>query len=206
MIIETISTGKLSSNCYIVGSDGEAIIIDTGVNHKDVCLALQKNNLTAKYIVLTHGHFDHAYYLHEIYLVTKAKVAMNKEDEILLLDAEPESLSAVWKRTDYDRNIKFLNDGDVLKIGSIELQVLHTPGHSAGSICLKVDDTIFTGDTLFKEGIGRTDLKNSNFESIKRSIADLMRLNDNIKVYPGHGKSTTIGEERTRAYMRYLNV
>lgn len=205
MIIETISTGKLSSNCYIVGSDGEAIIIDAGVNHKDACLALQKNKLTAKYIVLTHGHFDHAYYLREIYLVTKAKVAMNKEDEILLLDAEPGLLSAVWKRTGYE-NIKYLNDGDILRIGLIELKVMHTPGHSAGSICLKVDDNIFTGDTLFKDGIGRTDLKNSNFESIKRSIATLMQLNDNTKVYPGHGKFTTIGEERTRTYMRYLNV
>jgi len=205
MIIETISTGKLSSNCYIVGSDGEAIIIDAGVNPKDVCPVLQKNNLTAKYIVLTHGHFDHAYYLREIYLVTKAKVAMNKEDEILLLDAGPSALSAAWKRTDYD-NIKFLNDGDILRVGSTELKVMHTPGHSAGSICLKIDDNIFTGDTLFKDGIGRTDLKNSSFEDIKRSIATLMQLDDNTRVYPGHGKPTTIGKERVRSYMRHLNV
>ena len=197
MIIKCLPVGMFGSNCYILGDDGEGIVIDAGVESTYVLKAIEESNLKIKYIVLTHGHIDHICHVDDLREKTGAKVMINKFDAACLTDSNLNgsaffSDAEVFKAAD-----GYVEDGDTLEAGNLKFQIIHTPGHNPGCICIKVHDSVFTGDTLFKRGIGRTDLPGGDFNSLANSIKNkLFKLPDETKVYPGHGDSTTIGQEK----------
>ena len=173
MEIELLVVGPLLTNCYLVISKGELLIIDPGGEGRKVLQEAKKTKARVKYIVNTHGHPDHIFANEEIRKETGAK--------ILIHEAEKDFI-----RFSVDT---FLKDGDKIKIGESVLRVLLTPGHTKGSICLLGENSIFTGDTLFKDGYGRTDLPGGSEKELEKSLEKLKKiLKPGIAVYPGHGE------------------
>ena len=203
MIHEILPVGPLQCNCSIFGDEQtrEAIVIDPGDNIPEIRAILQRHGLTVKAIVITHAHIDHIGGAAKLKAATGAPVAMNADDQELY---EHLDVQASWlgiespERTAIDRNLR---DGDTLILGPAEFRVLHTPGHTQGSISLWIpaENKVLAGDTLFRDSIGRTDLPGGNPRQILRSIEDqLLRLPEETIVVPGHGANTTIGRERER--------
>jgi glyoxylase-like metal-dependent hydrolase (beta-lactamase superfamily II) len=202
MIHEILPVGMLACNCSIVGDEetGEAIVIDPGDEIERVQEVLAQHKLRVKYIVATHAHIDHVGGLEELKRATGAAVLMHAGDLPLYKNL---AMQAEWLGVlppgvvDVDQ---FLKEGDVLHFGSHVLQVLHTPGHSPGSLSLHLpgeQEKIFSGDTLFQGSIGRTDLWGGSYDEILRSIHNrLLIFPDETPVFPGHGPATVIGEER----------
>lgn len=196
MFLKRITTGMLSSNCYIIGDDGEAAVIDPGVEHESIIHILEDQKLTLKYIILTHAHIDHILHMEELLGACGGKVVIHDEDALLLGNPMLNGsvlfgLNKVFREADM-----CVKDGDTLKLGGIQFEILHTPGHTPGSMCVKADGCIFTGDTLFKLGVGRTDLGAGDQTRLMDSLKKLMKLDDSLKVYPGHGSATDIGYEK----------
>jgi glyoxylase-like metal-dependent hydrolase (beta-lactamase superfamily II) len=197
MIFEILPTGLFSSNCYILGDNGEGVVIDPGVEAGEILGAAEKNSLKVKYIILTHTHIDHICYMDELRDLTGAKVAVHKADSDTFSNPVLNGSVLMGQNISFKDADIFLKEGDVLEVGSLKLNIIHTPGHTPGGICIKVDNNIFTGDTLFRLSIGRTDLGRGSYEELINSIKSrLMILDDNVKVYPGHNEPTTIGFER----------
>ena len=203
MIHETLPVGLLRCNCSIFGDElsREAIVIDPGDNIEDILAVLDRHSLRVTAIVITHAHIDHIGGAAKLKAATGAPVAMNANDQELY---EHLDVQASWlgiespERTAIDRNLR---DGDTLILGPAEFRVLHTPGHTQGSISLWIpaENKVLAGDTLFRDSIGRTDLPGGNPRQILRSIEDqLLRLPEETIVVPGHGANTTIGRERER--------
>lgn len=202
MIHEIISVGMLACNCSILGDEatGDAVVIDPGDDVERVQEILARHNLRTKYILATHAHIDHVGGIEKLKRATGAAVLMHEGDLPLYQNL---AVQAAWLGVrppgvvDTDQ---FLREGDALRWGSLELEVLHTPGHSPGSLSLHLPgehQRILSGDTLFQGSIGRTDLWGGSFDDILRSIQDtLLRFPDETPVFPGHGPATTIGEER----------
>ncbi len=201
MIIETLIVGPFGANCYIVGSPAtkRGLIIDPGDEAEAILKTVQRLDLAISFIVVTHVHIDHIGALSPIKQATKA--------QFLLHEAEKDYLSAGINRMLATFGLessesppqpeKLLKDGDLIEVGDLQFKVLHTPGHSPGGVCLYGNDVVFTGDTLFNLGIGRTDFPGGSYKQIIKSINEkLMVLPDETIVYPGHGPSSTIGEER----------
>jgi hydroxyacylglutathione hydrolase len=192
-IIKRLVVGSLSANCYVVGKTGEGMVIDPGGNAEEIKRAITESCLEIKIIVLTHGHSDHIAALRDIQDRTGAEVAIHSEDADFL---ETSSQFGISYRTPYPPD-RLLREGDTIVIGSMSFNVIHTPGHTPGSICLLSDNKIFTGDTLFHKGIGTTLMPGSSRRQLLESIKTrLMVLPDDTIVYPGHGRETTIGAER----------
>ncbi|MFH1561821.1 MAG: MBL fold metallo-hydrolase [Nitrospirota bacterium] len=195
--IHKLIVGSIASNCYILSEKDEAIIIDPG---GDAQLILNKlNELRAKpiYIVNTHGHSDHILANDEIKEATGAKILIHKNDARMLTDAFL-NLSAFIEQPIVCQNAdKLLEDGEDIKTTNLTLKVIHTPGHTQGGICLVGDGFVFTGDTLFESGIGRTDFPGGSYKTLINSITRrLLTLPDEFIIYPGHGDISTIGTER----------
>jgi len=202
MIHEIIPVGMLACNCSIVGDEqsGEAVVIDPGDEIERVQEILSRHRLRAKYIIATHAHIDHVGGIEKLKAATGAAVLMHQDDLPLYQNL---ATQAAWLGVappgivEVDR---FLKEGDRLRWGGLELEVLHTPGHSPGSLSLHMPgdgQRVFSGDTLFQGSIGRTDLWGGSFKEILRSIsAKLLRLPDETSVFPGHGAATSIGDER----------
>jgi hydroxyacylglutathione hydrolase len=199
MITKRLVVGSLSANCYIVGSEAsrEGMVIDPGGNAEDIFQAISGSGLNIKTIVLTHGHSDHIAALYDIQGRTGATVAIHTADaEFLRGRGALSTMFGISYKTPAPPD-RLLHEGDIIEIGGLHFSVLHTPGHTPGSICLLTDDKIFTGDTLFYRGIGTTLMPGSSRRQLIDSIhARLMVLPDNTTVYPGHGRETTIGAER----------
>jgi glyoxylase-like metal-dependent hydrolase (beta-lactamase superfamily II) len=202
MIHEILPVGMLACNCSIVGDEetGEAIVIDPGDEIERVQEVLAQHKLRAKYIVATHAHIDHVGGLEELKRTSGAPVLMHAGDLPLYKNL---AVQAEWLGVPPSGVVtvdQFLKEGDTLRIGSHVFEVLHTPGHSPGSLSLHLPgqrQKIFSGDTLFQGSIGRTDLWGGSFEEILRSIHErLLVFPDETPVFPGHGLPTTIGEER----------
>ena len=199
MIINRLVVGSLSANCWIVGSEasGEGMVIDPGGNAEVIHKAIADSGLDIKVIVLTHGHSDHIAALYEIQDRTGAEVAVHVADADFLEGRGSFSSQFGISYKTPPAPGRLLREGDVIDIGSLSFSVLHTPGHTPGSICLLTDDKVFTGDTLFRRGIGTTLMPGSSRRQLIDSIQTrLMVLPDNTIVYPGHGRETTIGAER----------
>lgn len=199
MIIETIPAGIYATNCYIFGDSlsKEVVIIDPADEANKIINIIEKNNYIVKYIIITHGHFDHILALKDIKQKYNAPVAIHKSDAEYLsnnslnLSTNIPNISLGSVTPDI-----ILNDGDILNLGEYNLEIIHTPGHTNGGICIKANDILFSGDTLFNNSIGRTDFPEGSFDKIEESIKKLYTLEDNTKVYPGHGTSTTIVHEK----------
>lgn len=202
MIHEILPVGMLACNCSIVGDEGtgEAVVIDPGDEVERVQEILARHNLRTKYIVVTHAHIDHVGGIEKLKRTTGAAVFMHEGDLPLYQNL---AMQAAWLGVQTPGVVEvdqFLKEGDRLPWGSLSLEVLHTPGHSPGSLSLHLPgehERIFSGDTLFQGSIGRTDLWGGSYRQILRSIQNtLLRFPDKTPVFPGHGPSTTIGEER----------
>ena len=197
MILKRLPTGMYASNCYILGNDGEGVIIDPGADSMEIIKAVGDTGLKIKYIILTHAHIDHICAMDKIRDNTGAEVLVHELDAKALTDPRYNGsalfgLSYTFKEAD-----RTLRDGDVIVAGNINLEIIHTPGHTPGCICIRTGKNLFTGDTLFRMSIGRTDLGNGDYEQIMDSIKNkLMKLDEDTTVYPGHGTATTIGYEK----------
>jgi hydroxyacylglutathione hydrolase len=201
MIHKVFPVGPLQCNCSVLGDEQthEAMVIDPGDQIDDILAILKQENLKLKQIVVTHAHIDHVGGAMKLKAATGAPILMNQDDQALLklLDVQ-----AAWIGMRPPGAVlvdECVSDGSVLKIGSIPANVIHTPGHTEGSICLYLPDqqTLIAGDTLFAGSIGRTDLPGGSFEKIMRSLhTRVLALPDETAVVPGHGPATTIGEER----------
>ena len=204
MIHEILPVGMLACNCSVLGDEttGEAVVIDPGDEVERVQEILVRHHLKVRYIVATHAHIDHVGGIEALKKATGAAVLMNEGDLPLYQNL---ALQAAWLGVAPPVAVEvdqFLKDGDSFKCGGQTLEVLHTPGHSPGSLCLHLPGegpTLFSGDTLFQASIGRTDLWGGSFDQIIRSIRNsLMQFPDATRVFPGHGPATTIGDEREK--------
>ncbi len=201
MIHEILPVGPLQCNCSVVGDDdfGEAMVIDPGDDIGDVLALVRKHNLTVKQIVITHAHIDHVGGAMKLRQATGAPILLNQNDYALLkmLDVQAAWLGmATPGKVEIDRD---LTAGDSVQTGSLAASVLHTPGHTEGSICLYFapEKKLIAGDTLFAGSIGRTDLPGGSYKKIINSLHEqLLALPDDTIVVPGHGPLTTIGDER----------
>lgn len=196
MIIKTISTGMLQSNCYIIGDAGEAAVIDPGADLDEIVTYLDEQKLTLKYIMLTHVHIDHILHADKLSDACGGKVAVHIDDAPLLGNSVLNGSIMFGADIAFDEPDLTVEDGDELMLGGVKLKIIHTPGHTPGSICVKTGDRLFTGDTLFRLSVGRTDLGAGNKRSLSKSLQRLMEQDDGVKVFPGHGPSTDIGFER----------
>ncbi|MFH1655127.1 MAG: MBL fold metallo-hydrolase [Candidatus Omnitrophota bacterium] len=194
MILETVAVGAYQANCYILAKkDGlEAIVIDPGDEFDKIKSIIDRHRLTPKIIINTHGHIDHIGANDEFAL----PVYIHKDDVEFLSDSKKNMSSFLNLPKLPKTEVKTLKDKDNIGLGNLTLEVIHTPGHTPGGICLKTDNMIFTGDTLFAGGIGRTDFPYASEEKMVNSLKKLMSFRDDIKIFPGHGPSSTIGEER----------
>lgn len=201
MIHEILRVGPLQCNCSVIGDETshEAMVIDPGDDVQEVLDLVRKHNLRVKQIVITHAHIDHVGGAMKLRTATGAPILLNQNDYALLkmLDAQ-----AAWigmpspGRVDIDRSV---TTGESVSAGSLTADILHTPGHTEGSICLyfAADKKLIAGDTLFAGSIGRTDLPGGSMQKILHSLHDtVLALPDETLVVPGHGPLTTIGEER----------
>ena len=198
MIIKRLVTGPFATNCYIVGSESnkEGMIIDPGDEAEAILRSINDLGLDIKFIVLTHGHLDHLGALQKVKEATGAEVAIHTDDAFYL-QKRPLHAAFGFSYPDTPPPDRLLKAGDSIKIGDLSFTVLHTPGHSPGGICLLGKDVVFSGDTLFNYGIGRTDFAGGNHNQLMSSIhTELMVLPDDMVVLPGHGPETTIGAER----------
>lgn len=199
MKIISMSVGLLEANCYILYDENskEAIIIDPGGDGEYILSKIEEEKLNVRYIVLTHGHFDHIGAVGFLKDKTGGLVAIHKLDAENLMNGYKNlsySMGIEMKQTEADL---LLEHGSVIEFGDVKCKIIHTPGHSEGSICILAPGIVFTGDTLFRGSIGRTDFPGGNYEVLLKSIAkNLLSLDDNTVVYPGHGLETTIAAEK----------
>jgi hydroxyacylglutathione hydrolase len=200
MEIRTVIVGPLAVNCYIIIDETTraAAIIDPGDDVDDVVRAITGCNANPKYILLTHGHPDHSWRAGELQKTYNVDLRMHEAD-VPQLEGEPDMV-AMFYGTEVRSEPglgRFLSDGDVIQLGDTEIRVIHTPGHSEGGLCFTVDGVAFTGDTLFAGSIGRTDFMGGSHEDLMNSIKKkLFALPDETIIYPGHGPTSTIGQER----------
>jgi len=199
MILEKMAVGPMESNCYIIGCDKtrEAAVIDPGFEGKRIIDRLQQLGLNCKQIILTHGHVDHISALGEVQRATGARVLIHEQDAGMLTDPGKNLSVFMGANVRHKGADRMLKDGDKVKVGNIELEVIHTPGHTPGGICLKTGDALITGDTLFAGSVGRSDFPGGSHSTLINSIKTrLLNFPDDTKVYPGHGPASTIGAEK----------
>lgn len=199
MIFHRFTLGNMSTNCYIAASEEtkNAVLFDAPDEAEKILGFINDNGLKLCYVMLTHAHFDHIMALDAILKNTGAKLLLNEDEEKYLNNPALNLSSMIPVDIPEFKEYQVVSDGDKLFIDDIEIKVIHTPGHTEGSACYLMGETLVSGDTLFQRSIGRADFPLGSFDDEIISITDkLMILDDNIKVWPGHGFSTTIGRER----------
>ncbi len=192
--IHTLPLGDYQTNCYILHQEGnrDCLVIDPGYEPEIILSYLSEKGLTIQAILLTHGHFDHVGAVRELAAQTDCRVYLNPKDLAMppMLTAGP-----LYYTNSY-------GEGDQLDIAGISLQVLETPGHTPGSVCLITDNNLFSGDTLFCGSCGRTDLPCGDHRAMTESLKRLAALREDYTVYPGHGSNTTLAwEQKTNPYL-----
>lgn len=187
------------SNCYVLISGSDALLIDAGIGHHPITELLEKEGATLRYILLTHGHFDHTVSVDTLRDKTGAMLVVHEDDAEMLTDAEKSAMYRFFGTRDAHRPAdQLLKDGDELRLGEETLRVIHTPGHSRGSICLLADSMLFTGDTLFDGGYGRFDLYGGDAKTLFSSLRALGNLAPTLTIHPGHGGSALLGDSLGR--------
>ena len=192
MKVKLLRVGPIGTNCYILEDDQTnlAAVIDPGDEPELIQEALEKEGVEVRYLLLTHGHYDHTTAvpaLHRVY--PQADIYIHQADA----NGAGSTLFPLAGEVD---DLKLYDEGDVIRLGDHEIQVLHTPGHSPGSVTLKVEDVLFTGDTLFAGSCGRTDLRGGSYEQIMQSLKRLVELKGDFHVCPGHEATSTLERER----------
>lgn len=200
MIIKTFPMGLIGTNAYLLIDEEtkEAIVIDLGGDFDGIQKELEKYGAVLKYILNTHGHFDHILGEREAQKIVDVPVYVHEQDKYLVENL-PKQLARFGFAENYEspENIRTFTESDTFKLGSHEIKVIHTPGHTPGSCCFLIGSSLFSGDTLFYTSVGRTDFEGGSFAQISNSIKEkLFKLDDSIDVYPGHDAKTTIGYEK----------
>lgn len=197
MIIKTFVEPPIENNNYLIidESSKEAALIDCSSYDENILIELKKQGATLKYVLLTHGHFDHIGGLND--LPENVEVLMHSGD-IEWVNQVNDYLPMIGMSSmevpKIDRNIE---DGEIIKLGELEIKVIHTPGHTQGGVCFYTERHLFSGDTIFRESVGRCDLPGGNFSQIVESIENkIFTLPDDTVIYPGHGRTTTVDWEK----------
>lgn len=195
MIFEQIEVGNMQNFSYIIGDkkSKEGAIVDAGWEPEKLIGAAKNKEIKVKYILLTHTHYDHINSLGKLFEMTKAKIIVHKEDA-----KDVDNLGLPYTE---------VTGGDKITVGKLKIEVLHTPGHTPGSVCYLAENKLVTGDTLFVEAVGRIDLPGGDTGQMYDSLQRLKKIGDNIEVYPGHDygsrKNSTIGyEKKNNPYMK----
>lgn len=200
MKITTVITGILEENCYIIESEQAAVIIDPGQFTPELEQLSKELRNKETLILLTHCHFDHILGANKLKEALSCDVAIGAIDAPGLSDLSLNLCGAMRIKSAMIEADRLLNDGDIIACGDISFSVILTPGHTAGSVCYKLLNNLFSGDTLFAGTAGRTDFKSGNHSELMQSLRKLSELDDNTIIYPGHYDSSTIGVERLRNY------
>jgi glyoxylase-like metal-dependent hydrolase (beta-lactamase superfamily II) len=199
VIIKAIPVGPIQANCFILGCKEtlEAAVIDPGDEADRILMTLAESRLTLKYIINTHGHFDHVGANKPLADATGAPILIHALDAPMLNQIAASAANWGLAGDNSPPPERTIDKGDTITFGRITLTVIHTPGHTPGGISLQTAENVFVGDTLFAGSIGRTDFPGGSFETLRNSIQKkLFSLGDEVRVYTGHGPPTTIGQER----------
>lgn len=199
MIIRQLAVGPIQANCYILGCETTqaAAVIDPGDDPERILAEVQRAGLTIACIINTHGHFDHVGGNRQLKSTTGAELMIHPLDAPMLGQLDQMAGAFGLRAENSPAPDRLVEDGDTIAVGKLELNVLHTPGHTPGGISLHVDSCVFVGDTLFQGSIGRTDFPGGDFDTLIASIRTrLFALDDETTVYTGHGPETTIGREK----------
>lgn len=201
MIVKGLVVGPVAANCYIIGDEksNEGAIIDPGGDAKEILRVVRETGLEIRLIIATHGHFDHNAGMKRLKEELDADFLLHEEDLLFVRRSKKSAMNWGIHIDQVPDPDGFINDGDVLKLGALELKVIHTPGHSPGgiSIYIESENAVFSGDTLFLGSVGRTDFDGGSMEILVRSIKEkLYTLPDSTVVFTGHGPQTTIGDEK----------
>ncbi|MGD2268929.1 MAG: MBL fold metallo-hydrolase [Desulfobacterales bacterium] len=199
MIIKSLAVGPIQANCYVLGCEEtlEAAVIDPGDEADRILLSMSESKLKLKYIINTHGHFDHVGANKRLKDVSGAQILIHPLDAPLLNHLSASAASWGLSIEDSPPPDRMLEEADTVSFGNITLTTIHTPGHTPGGISLHTDGFVFVGDTLFAGSVGRTDFPGGDFGTLMSSIKNkLFVLGDDVRVLPGHMGETTIGRER----------
>jgi len=201
MILSIVHVGITQTNCYVVGCEEtrEGVVIDPGGHPGRILKAVEENDLTIRYVLNTHCHFDHMGANAEIVAATGAPLALHPA-ELPILEAKGGAALFGLPEVESPMPDVELEDGQVLEVGTLRFRVLHTPGHSPGGVTfyLEEEGVAFDGDVLFADGVGRTDLPGGDWDTLEHSICEvLFKLPDGTVLYPGHMSKTTVGQERS---------
>ncbi len=203
MRIQTIYIGHLSENCYILETESSAIVVDPGRFNNALRSAADRIKNKNTLILLTHCHFDHISGTEKLAEFLDCKVAIGEHEAENLID-DSVNLCTRFHLPENKRQADILlKDNEEFSVGDLKFKVLHTPGHTSGSVCYLLNDVLISGDTLFNQNIGRTDLKTGSEQEMIKSLERLSNLDGDVKVYSGHGLPTTIAEEKANnIYMK----
>lgn len=196
MYLQAFSENPFATNCWLLALDvrDEAVVIDPGFDPDGIRALLRSAGKRPVAALATHGHLDHIGAAKE-FCGSEIPFYIHKEDELALTD--PKAWGGAWpEATGRPDEVRTMSDGDVLDLAGITFEVMHTPGHTPGSVCFRLPDSLFSGDLVFLGSIGRYDFPNSSAEAMAASLRRFLTLPDELAVYPGHGPETTVGQER----------
>ena len=196
--VDKLSLGLMEVNCYFIRNEDskECVVIDPGDRFKKIKSFIDENDLDVKAILLTHGHYDHIGQTKALKELTGADIYIHKLDADKLTDPKKSLAAYSYAKCEPAPADKQLEGGEVLRLAGMEIEVIHTPGHSAGGVCYIIEKNIFCGDTLFKASFGRYDFYDGSFEDIVSSVNKILSLEGEYNIYPGHGEDTTSSFER----------
>lgn len=206
MKIKRLSLGELGTNCYILSGEDFAVVIDPAdVSEELISFATEEKDKKYKYILLTHCHIDHILGVERVREIWNSPIVIGEKDAASL-KTPSENLSTYIFGKEYKLTADLMvKDGDKISLGSKEISVLETPGHTKGSVCYILEDNMFSGDTLFKGTIGRTDFPTSNIEEMAKTLEMLSSMEKDYNLFPGHDDATTLfREKKFNQYMRYF--